>query len=158
MILETAELIQQSELAQLLRNSLWLYPLVNTGHILGIILLVGSTLTIDCRILGLWARVKLQSVATVFQTLVVTGLILTALFGLLLFIARPVDYLGSEVFLIKLALIVVALTNALILRNSNTWKTALSENKWGFQVKAQALISLLLWLTILFLGRLIAYR
>lgn len=158
MIIETAELIQQSELAELLRNSLWLYPLINTGHIIGITLLVGSTLAMDCRLLGLWPSVSLKSVVTVSQTLSWAGLMLTTTFGLLLFITRPIDYLHSEVFIAKLALIFIALTNALSLRRSASWKNALIANSWGFQPKVQALISLLLWLTIVFLGRLIGYR
>ena len=158
MILETAELIQQSELAELLRNSLWLYPLINTGHIIGITLLVGSTLAMDCRILGGWPSVSLKSVVTVSQTLAISGLILTITFGLLLFITRPIDYLHSDVFITKLALILVALANAFSLRLSASWKNALSVNNWGLQPKVQALISILLWLTIVFLGRLIGYR
>ena len=158
MIIETAELIQQSELAELLRNSLWLYPLINTGHIIGITLLVGSIIALDLRILGCWPSINLKAVATVSQSLVLTGLILAATFGLLLFITRPIDYIHSEVFIAKLTLTLIALTNALSLSLSASWKKALSANSWGFQPKVQAFVSLLLWLTIVFLGRLIGYR
>ena len=158
MIIETAELIQQSELAELLRNSLWLYPLINTGHIIGITLLVGSIIALDLRILGCWPSINLKAVATVSQSLVLAGLVLAATFGLLLFISRPIDYIHSEVFIAKLTLILIALTNALSLSLSASWKKALSANSWGVQPKVQAFVSLLLWLTIVFLGRLIGYR
>lgn len=158
MIIQIAELIQQSELAEILRNSLWLYPLINTGHIIGISLLVGSIMALDLRILGCWPSINLKAVATVSQALVLTGLILAITFGLLLFITRPIDYIHSEVFIAKLTLIVIALANALTLSLSASWKKALSANSWGFQPKAQAFVSLFLWLTIVFLGRLIGYR
>ena len=158
MIIQIAELVQQSGLAEFLRNSLWLYPLVNTGHIIGIALLVGSALAMDCRLLGCWPSIRLKSVITVFQTLAFTGIILTTTCGLLLFITSPVDYLQSDIFIAKIALIFIALTNAITLRLSASWKNVLIANNWGIQPKVQALISLLLWLTIVFLGRLIGYR
>jgi len=61
------ELIEQSELAQVLRQSLWLYPIVNTLHILGFALLLGSTITLDLRLLGLWSKVPLSGLVYVLR-------------------------------------------------------------------------------------------
>lgn len=39
---ELAVILEQSALAQALAGSVWWYPLINAGHILGIALLVGG--------------------------------------------------------------------------------------------------------------------
>jgi len=88
----------------------------------------------------------------------ITGLAAALLFGVLLFVTSPADYLNSRVFLIKILLISFALFNALMLNRSPLWRLALSENSWGARVKLQALFSMILWLSAVFLGRFIAYR
>jgi len=153
-----AELVQQSELAQLLRNSLWLYPIINTGHIFGIALLIGSIIPFDLKLLGCWPSISLQTFSKILRPVTIIGILLSLIFGLLLLITRPVDYLNSALFLNKMLLIFVALINAVFLSFSNCWQQALVTNAWGTRIKAHALISLGLWVTVVFLGRLVGYR
>lgn len=49
--------LDRTALSQTLRASLWLYPLVNTGHVLGIALLFGGIAPLDLRLLGCWRSV-----------------------------------------------------------------------------------------------------
>ena len=66
MLLETlAAGLQASELSQTLRSSIWLYPLVNTGHVVGIALLFGAIVPLDLRLLGCWASVPLDHLARI---------------------------------------------------------------------------------------------
>lgn len=44
--------LEATELARALRDSVWIYPLVNAGHILGVALLVGSIVPLDLRLLS----------------------------------------------------------------------------------------------------------
>lgn len=158
-MLETfAELIQQSELAQILRNSFWLYPLINTGHILGFALLIGSVVPFDLKLLGLWPSVPVNVFIKILRPVAVVGAVLAILFGLLLFVARPIDYLHSTLFITKMVLLFVAVLNVYFLLVSQVWEQAQIKNTWGNKVKAHAFFSLFLWLVILFLGRLMGYR
>ena len=54
-----ATALQASGLSALLRSSIWLYPLVNTGHVVGIALLFGAIVPLDLRLIGAFRAVPL---------------------------------------------------------------------------------------------------
>ncbi len=150
--------MQQSELSQLLRNSFWLYPLINTAHIFGFALLIGSIIPFDLKLLGLWPSVSLNVFIKILRPVAISGVVLAIIFGLLLFITRPVDYLQSNIFILKIGLLFLALLNILCLSFCNAWQQALNNNVSSNRIKIQAFLSLILWIAILILGRLIGYR
>ncbi|MCE2494783.1 MAG: hypothetical protein J4F40_19685 [Alphaproteobacteria bacterium] len=45
--------IETSALGQLMRDSIWLFPMAEILHFMGLSLLIGSLLVVDCRLLGL---------------------------------------------------------------------------------------------------------
>ena len=51
--------LEGTTLAAALRSSVWAYPLVNAGHILGVALLVGGAVPLSLRLLGAWQSVPL---------------------------------------------------------------------------------------------------
>lgn len=153
-----AEAAQQTALAEYLRQSLWLYPIINTGHILGIAFLVVATVSQDLRLLGCWSSISLHTFLKITRPLSYCGLGFAFIFGLLLCITQAQDYLASNVFLAKLFCISLALVNAAILLRSDSWKNALSNNDWGTNIRFHACVSLLLWLAVVFLGRFVGYR
>lgn len=71
-----------------LRNSTFMYPLVNAGHILGVSLLVGSIVPLDLRLLGLWRNYPVMVFVDVLRDTAAMGLALAVIFGLLLFADR----------------------------------------------------------------------
>ena len=153
-----AEFLQQTELAQLLRKSIWLYPVVNALHILGFSLLLGATITLDLRLLGVWSQTSLTMLTSILRPIMLAGLTFAILFGLLLFVTSAVDYLNASLFMTKLVLIGLAIVNAAVLNFSSYWHNARQKNTWGFAVKSQALLSIVLWVMVMFLGRFIGYR
>ena len=153
-----AELLQSSELAQWLRQSIWLYPVVNALHILGFVLLLGATIVLDLRLLGLWCQAPIKLLYSIVRPVIVTGFVTAVFFGLLLFITSAVDYLNATFFIAKLCTLTLAIVNAILLQRSSHWRFALEGDSIGFVVKCQALLSLCLWIIVLFLGRFIAYR
>lgn len=152
------ELIQQSELAQLLRQSLWLYPVVNALHILGFALLLGTAITLDLRLLGMWSKTPLEGLVLILRPVMMAGLVLAVFFGVLLFINSAADYLNSSLFMTKMLLISVALINAFVLSQASYWRKALKEDILSLRIKLQALLSIILWIMVMFLGRFIGYR
>jgi hypothetical protein len=160
-MLETlATALQESALSQGLRASVWLYPLVNTGHVLGIALLFGAIVPLDLRLLGGWRRVPVDALATVLVPVAVSGLLLALATGLLLFASRPLDYVVEPLFGWKMGLLAVAVLNALWLRRSPRWRLLGPEADVPVRPawRLAALGSLLLWLAVIAAGRLIGYR
>lgn len=152
------ESLEQTSIAAILRQSLWLYPFVNIGHILGISLLFTSVLVIDLRILGLWTSIRLKEIIIIQRPLLLCGLFLAIFFGLLLFITAAVDYISSRIFMIKMLLLIAAIFNAAIFLTSNAWSQARQADQFNLQAKGHALVSLILWLLVIIMGRFIAYR
>ncbi len=152
--------LEATALSQTLRASIWLYPLVNAGHVIGIALLFGGIAPLDLRILGCWRTVPLAPLARVLIPMAMAGLLLALLTGSLLFATRPLDYVNEPLFGIKMALLVAAVLNALALRRSPRWGWI--DVKGGDVVwptwKVAAVLSLVLWLGVITAGRLIGYR
>ncbi|HEX6704210.1 MAG TPA: hypothetical protein VF169_05570 [Albitalea sp.] len=161
MSLETlAAALHASELAHTLRASIWLYPLINTGHVIGIGLLFGAIVPLDLRLLGCWSGVPLDHLPRALLPVTIAGLLLALGTGSLLFATRPLDYIVEPLFAIKMALLCAALINALVLRLSPQWRWA--RVSAGGTVppswRVAALASLLLWIGVITAGRLIGYR
>jgi len=121
MLFDALTALQNLEPVAALRASRWIYPLVNTAHIVGITLLVGAIAPLDLRLLGLWRGVPLHLLARVLQPVAVAGLLLAAAAGLSMFAVGAVKYAAMPVFLVKLALIAAALANAVLLRRHPDW-------------------------------------
>ena len=152
-MLETlATALQESALSQGLRASVWLYPLVNTGHVLGIALLFGAIVPLDLRLLGLWRGVPVDHLARPLVSVAVVGLLLAGGTGALLFATRPGDYIGEPLFGVKLSLLAAALANALLMRRARRWRQGPGE------ARLAAAASIALWLGVIAAGRLIGYR
>ena len=147
-------------LAGLLRGSVWAYPLVNAGHILGVALLVGSIVPLDFRLLGLWQSLPLTPLWRVLTRTAGIGLGLAIACGLLLFITRATEYANSGLFISKMAVVFVGTANALVLHLPPPDDHALERwtiSKPPARVRIAACISLTTWLSALALGRLIGY-
>jgi hypothetical protein len=155
------EAIEATGLAVYLRQSVWAYPLVNTLHLLGIALLIGGVSALDLRLLGVWRSVPAAGLAPVFGTMAMAGFGLAVCAGVLLFIVRATDYAGLWLFQLKMALLGIALVNALLFLRMPYWRglkagrTADGAAPAG--VKLMAALSLLLWLCVLLAGRLVGY-
>lgn len=116
MIEEWPAALEATPLATALRGSVWVYPLVNAAHILGVALLVGSIVPLDLRLLGVWRSVPLTPLWGVLTRTAGAGLILAMIFGALLFITRASEYTASNLFISKMAVVALGTANALALR------------------------------------------
>lgn len=133
------------------------YPVANLVHLLGLVMLVGGIGLLDLRLAGLFRAVPVEPLWRYLTPVGIAGLALMAPSGLVMFAADAVSLAGSETFGRKLIMIALALTNALAYRLA--WRRKVAD--WDVSAppvaRALALTSLLLWLTVAALGRLIAY-
>jgi hypothetical protein len=152
--------LEATWLARSLRDSVWIYPLVNTGHIAGIALLVGSIIPLDLRLLSLWQSWPLAPLWHVLTRTATAGLIMAILFGSLLFVARATEYAASPFFLAKMIVVGAAVLNALALRVAlprPASKTQPPVEARSWRIRVAAGFSLIAWLAALTLGRLVGY-
>ena len=140
---EVAAALEATALAQFLKVSRWVYPLVNAGHILGIAILVGAIVPMDLRLLrgdpaGVWLR-----------RYAAAGIAIAATFGALLFVTQATDYIANGWFQAKMAVLAMALLNVAL----HPRLAALADGRR----RLAAGISLATWPTVLVLGRMIGF-
>jgi len=149
------DLTEASALAQTLRRSVWLYPVANVLHVLGVMSFFAAVAAIDVKALrsphpaalrGFVARVR--PVAILLLALLVTT-------GVLLFLPEASHIAHNAVLQVKLAVIGLALLNVLALQSA--LKRTIPAGAVHGAVRLAALASLVLWLTVAALGRLIAF-
>ena len=136
-----------------MRESANAYPAANVLHLLGLVMLLGAIGLADLRVVGAFRTLPLRPMITALTPVGVAGFVLLAITGPLLFAADATALVQSDVFRLKLLVILIALGNALIFRWQ--WRRG---SEPGLVLRAGAIVSLLLWLVVATLGRLIAYR
>ena len=146
--------LEQSQIATFFRGARWEYAVLNAMHIAGIALLVGATLPLDLRLLGVWRDVDHRQLARVLVPVAGTGLCLAAVTGFGLFSTRAGEYAALTVFRIKLVLIATGAISALATHAlCGLWL----DNATRKQLVVAGAISVSCWLSALLCGRLIAF-
>ena len=149
--------LQESALGHAMRSSPALYPAVEILHILGFVVLVGSILALDLRLLGLGRAIPIQPMSQLLLPLSRFGFLLAISMGFLLFSADAAHVVRNPAFQAKLLLIAAALVN-IVIAHAGPWRrVALGGDEAPAGAKVTALVSLLLWLSVVCAGRLIAY-
>ncbi|MGL4239094.1 hypothetical protein [Tabrizicola sp.] len=146
---EIAAALEATALAQFLKGSQWIYPLVNAGHVLGVALLVGAVVPLDLTLSGVLRRVDPAAAKALLRPFTIAGFLLAAGFGALLFITQASDYVRNPTFLAKIGLIGIAVANA--------WLHSRIAGTNVVVARVLALLSLALWPLVLLLGRLVGY-
>jgi hypothetical protein len=143
--------------AEAMRGSAWLYPIVEIVHIVGFSVLVGSVAMFDLRVLGFARSVPVLAAGRMLLPWSVASLLVIVPAGLLLFSAHPLELSMNKVFQLKLLLIALAGLNALgfhfgVYRAAATWQAAAPP-----LARLHAAASLALWISVISCGRLLAY-
>ena len=149
--------LQESALGHIMRSSPVLYPAAEILHIIGFVLLVGSIIALDLRLLGIGRAIAIQPLARLLLPLSRIGFVIAIGMGFLLFSADAAHVVRNPAFQAKLLLIAAALVNILV-AHAGPWRRLAGWNGAApAGAKATAFASLLLWLSALTAGRLIAY-
>ncbi|BCJ69424.1 DUF6644 family protein [Polymorphospora rubra] len=157
---EFLEWLQGSGLGQAVRGTPYLYAALESLHILGLAVLVGTAICFDLRLLGVGSRlIRVTTAATCLLRVSRFGFLITALTGIALFAGSAVAVAQTGAFPWKLALIGVAGLNVLffhrgVYRRVDSWNTASTTPR---RAHAAAVVSMLAWTATVFAGRFIAY-
>ena len=159
MIFEFAQWLEMTPVSVTIKSVKWIVPAVQSVHIITIGIVFVSLLSIAMRVLG-FTRMD-QAFATVmsrFTPWIWNGLVVLALTGAALVVGEPIRELTSLSFWLKMGLIVIGATSAwLFSRSLRPLARAGTEPQFSTAIKSAAMVTVLLWLAIIFLGRAIAY-
>jgi hypothetical protein len=151
--------LEASSWAVTIRQSLWLYPILEIVHIVGIVLVAGAAILFDLRLLGVSGRLPVTGMAKHLLPWSKRGLLLVIPSGILLFITNAETLGYDPTFHLKLIFLAFAGINA-ILFHVFIFRRHIKNNQ-NSQLpriaKLNAIFSIVIWITIIACGRLLAY-
>ena len=153
--------LYDSKVGSGIRESVWVFPIVEGTHLLGIALSVGMLCWFDLRLLGLVLRDEpVSKVWKQVMPVAFVGFALMFVTGVLLFWAEAFTAFHSVHFWIKMLLLLLAGVNALRFettahRNMAEWDLAPVP---PLNARMTGAISLILWTAIIITGRTMAYN
>jgi hypothetical protein len=159
-LLHTCQWLYQTRFSISIRESIWLFPIIESIHVLSITVLVGTVAVFDLRLLGL--VMKREPVSVIGRQILPwtwAGFVIMFVSGLLLFISEAGTNYYNFAFRLKIVLLVLVGLNPLIFHTSIFRKVG----DWDLMIRTPlrarvaAVFSLTLWAGIIIAGRMIAY-
>jgi hypothetical protein len=160
MLLSLCQWLQGTSFGTGIRESIWLFPIIETVHLLALAFSVGIIMFVDLRLVG--AAMKDQPVSEVFgklQPMALKGFVINFLSGMLLFVSEPLKCYNSTYFRVKLVLLFLLGVNALAfqvftLPSVADWDKA---RVTPLRARMAGWASLAFWMGVVVMGRAIAY-
>ena len=144
-----------------LHESLYAYTWIETAHVIGITLFVGTIAMVDLRLLGLgWRGVPVSQMTSRILPWTVAGFVLMLATGLALFYAIPVRTWHSVWFRTKMLLLLIAAVNIWVFHR----RVQRDRARWDgapvppLSARISAAVSLTAWVAVIVTGRMIAYN
>ncbi len=152
--------LEATGLATKIRDSLFIFPLLEATHVIGLGLVFGTIAIIDLRLIGLASSQRpFKRVYSDILKWTWAAFALTALTGALMFITNATVYYHNFYFRIKMLLLVLAGINMGVFeltlgRRVDTWDKDPSAPPLG---RVVGVLSIALWIAVIFMGRLIGF-
>ena len=152
--------LEATGLATKIRDSLFIFPLLEATHVIGLALVFGTIAIIDLRLIGLASSQR--SFKRMYSDILKwtwTAFVLTGLTGALMFITNATVYYHNFYFRTKMLLLVLAGINMGVFeltlgRKVDSWDKAPSVPPLG---RVVGVLSIALWIAVIFMGRLIGF-
>lgn len=130
---------------------------METLHFLGLILLIGSIYVVDLRLLGIGTVAPMSAVMR-FVPVSLVGFAINFGTGILFLFADPFRYYPNLAFRMKILALFLAGLNVLWFKYALYPKLDVPDDKFPVVIaRAVALISLMLWTSVVVFGRMIPY-
>lgn len=159
-LLSLCHWLDSSLMGRSIHDSAWLFPVIETVHLFGVVVLVGSASVLDLRLMGVaFKDYTVSMVAERFLPWIWAGFAVQVLTGILLFSSEAAKMYSSDVFRVKMLMIAAAGINALVFqllayRSVGTWER---DPVAPLSARFAGTFSILLWFGIVGAGRWIAY-
>jgi hypothetical protein len=160
-MLSICQWIHQTPLSIAIRESIWVYPILNVLHCVGILLVAGTIVVVDLRLLGLgMRRSHVSSVISQVLPWTLGGFGFMFVTGLLLAWSEPVRLYHSLFFPWKLLFLALAGLNAFlfhfrIYRGVGAWD---SSSITPARARFAGAVSILCWICVIAAGRAVGYE
>jgi hypothetical protein len=146
----------QTALGEGIRESTWLFPLIEAFHLLGFALTLGSALIVDLRLLGFGlSRQPVAEISSGARPWMLGGVIVMFASGVPLFMSEAVKCYYSPAFWIKMTSLFLVLVFTLVVRSRLTRPGANPDG--SAMSRAAAFVSLGLWFGVAWGGRWIGF-
>jgi hypothetical protein len=148
----TAQSIEASALGQTIRDSTWLFPAIESTHLLALALLGGSVLIMSLAVLGVGLKTPPAEIYKSAHRYLNAAVIVLLITGILLGISEPVKLYGRQAFWVKMISLIIALLitylafNPLIKRGAS-----------GIGIRSVTALTLMAWLLVAMAGRWIGF-
>lgn len=155
-----AKQIETTSLGTAISQSAWMFPTIETIHVIAIVLVVGSIAILDLRLLGLsWTRRPVVEVAGEVLPWTWSAFIVAVLTGSLMFVSAASKYAVNPPFLLKMGLMGLAGINMAVFHRisfpqADGWMPG---EKTPAAARLAGALSLVFWIAIVACGRLIGF-
>jgi hypothetical protein len=152
--------VEATPLAVTMRESSWMFPAVESVHVIAITLVVGSVMIVDLRLLGVTSKRKpVSELATEVLPWTWAMFLLAVATGVLMFISKAQDYFDNTPFRLKMLCLALAGLNMVVFhltayRSVHHWDT---EKPTLASAKVTGALSLIFWVGVVTFGRWIAF-
>jgi hypothetical protein len=155
-LLPLFEALEQSAIGEAIRNSLWMFPIIEAFHLIGLAVIGGAILVVDFRLLGLGLRNHpVAKLARDMQPWVIGSVIVMVASGLPLFLSEAIKCYYSFAFWTKMTALLFALLFTFTIRRNVT--SAPDNRVSPLLYKVVGLTSIALWSTVGWGGRWIGF-
>jgi hypothetical protein len=149
------EWCEATALGQLVRDSTWLFPAIESVHLLGLCVLGGSLLVVDLRLLGVGLTGQsIGELARGTRRWLVASLCAMASTGVLLFLSEAVKCYYNPSFWVKMTTLPVALAFTFLVRGP---AAARAGRETSLTLRMIGALSVSLWLVVAAAGRWIGF-
>ncbi len=152
MLLHLFQWIQDTAVGAAIRESLWMFPIIEAVHLLALALIGGAVLLVDMRLAGLTlTHQPSREVASDAEPWLVGGLAVMLASGLLLFSSEALKCYYNPAFWLKMMFLALAIIFTFTIRR----RVAASEDSGVNRTwtRAVALVSISLWSGVGLMGR-----
>ncbi len=155
MLLPFFEWCESTGLGLIVRESVWLFPVIEAVHLLGLCMLGGALFLVDLRMLGAGlTRTPLPALARQARPWLVAGVVTMLASGVVLFLSEAVKCYYSQAFWVKITTLPAGLLFTFVVRER---VAAAADDHPGFTVAATGAVSIVLWVTVAAAGRWIGF-
>ena len=148
------ELIQNSQVGTGIRESIWVFPIIEGIHVLALGVSVGILVWFDLRLLGvIMPDQPISKIHRQIMPWAALGFTLMFLSGSLLFWANALKAYSSQYFRLKLLFLFLAGANAVAFELATNNAPVLPG-----RVRLAGILSLILWIAVITFGRATAYH
>jgi len=154
-LFEVFDWLELTLIGTAIRDSVWLFPVIESFHLIGLALLGGSILVTDFRLLGITLnRVSIYTTAKNCHKFFLISIAMMASTGIPLFLSEAIKCYYNPFFWIKMGSLLFALIFTFTIRR----KITINENTiTSNSTRTAGIVSMLAWFSVATAGRWIGF-